>query len=240
MGQISTIAEALCEIHFSSTEKYDQKKIEELKNILKKIYPDFSEQEIKQYRATIGESGLSVDEEVSRRNIFRHKDRNHLLQIFPGLLTINEIGQYPSWDTFIEDIEVGYTHLAKVFPISSISRIGLRYINLVPRKDRNESLFSWFNPNKYYPDGILNNTTGFLSRCEFNLQNNHKLTVTLSESLQQDNLGAIIFDIEVISTTLQHTDYEFLLSHLNILHDIASDVFHSSISQQYKSTLNGE
>jgi len=72
------------------------------------------------------------------------------------------------------------------------------------------------------------------------LQNNQKLIVTLSESLQQDNLGSIIFDIDVISTGLQKTEYEFLLSHLNNLHAIAYNVFHGSISQKYLAFLNGE
>lgn len=235
-----TISEALCEIHFSSNEEYNQKKINELKNTLKNTYPDVSEKQIKHYRAEIGENGLSMKEEVSQRGIFKHKERNHLLQISPGLLTVNEIGRYPSWDTFINDINLGYSTLSKVFTISSIDRVGLRYINLIPRRDRNEALFYWLNPNKYYPDGILNNTTGFLSRCEFNLQNNHKLIVTLSESLQQDNLGFIIFDIDVISSGLQNTEYQLLLSHLNELHAIASDVFHSSISQKYLTFLSGE
>ena len=235
-----TISEALCEIHFSSNEEYDQKKIDELKNTLKSVYPDVSEEPIKHYRAEIGEHGLSVKEEISQRSIFKHKERNHLLQIFPGLLTVNEIGRYPSWDVFINDIKLGYTTLAKVLSISSITRVGLRYINLIPRRDRNEALFYWLNPNKYYPDGILNNSTSFLSRCEFNLQNNNKLIVSVSESLQQDNLGSIIFDIDVICMDLQKTDYELLLSHLCHLHAIASDVFHSSISHKYLAFLKGE
>ncbi len=55
----------------------------------------------------------------------------------------------------------------------------LEYINLIPRKNREEALFNWLITNKYYPDGILNNTKGFLSKYEFGLQNHHKLIVTI-------------------------------------------------------------
>ena len=236
----STIAEALCEIHFSSNEKFDQNKIDDLKHTLKNTYPNVNEDQIKHYRATVGESGLLVKEETTKRTIFKHKERNHLLQIFPGVLTVNEVGLYPSWDVFINDIKMGYTALSKTFPISSINRIGLRYINLIPRTDLHESLFNWFNPNKYYPDGLLTNTSGFLSRSEFSIENDKKLTVTLSESLQQSSLGSIVFDIDVISTAVQRTDYEFILSLLDSLHVIASDVFHTSISKKYETLLNGD
>lgn len=188
----------------------------------------------------MGENGLSVKEEISKRSIFKHEKRNHFLQVFPGVLTVNEVGPYPSWDVFINDIKLGYTALSKVFNISNISRIGLRYINLIPRRNRNEALFNWLNSNKYYPDGILSNTTGFLSRCEFDLQNNKKLIVTLSESLQQDRLGSIIFDIDVLITALEQTEYEYLVTQLDDLHNVASEVFHSSISQKYEAILNGE
>ncbi len=52
----STISEALCEIHFLSNEKYNQKKIDELKNILKDSYPDVNEEPIKYYHAVIEEN----------------------------------------------------------------------------------------------------------------------------------------------------------------------------------------
>ena len=236
----STISEALCEIHFLSNEKYNQKKIDELKNILKDSYPDVNEEPIKYYHAVIEENRLSVKEETTQRTIFKHRERNHLLQIFPNMLTINEIGQYPNWDVFIDDIQLGYKSIKKVFSISRVDRVGLRYINLIPRKNREEALFNWLNTNKYYPDGILNNTKGFLSKCEFGLQNHHKLIVTISESLQNDSLGNIVFDIDVISTSFQQTDYESLRIHLDGLHAIASDVFHSSISQKYLAFLQGE
>jgi len=80
----STISEALCEIHFSSNEEYDQKKIDELKKKLKKVYPVVSKEPFRHYHAAIGENGLSVKEEISQRSIFKHKERNHLLQIFLG------------------------------------------------------------------------------------------------------------------------------------------------------------
>lgn len=234
-----TISEALCEIFFSTDEKFDQK-INKLKDSLEASYPDVKDDPIKHFKAIIENSGLSVKEETTQRSVFKHVDRNHLLQVSPGLIAINEIGEYPTWDVFKNDIKVGYDAVSDVFPVTSINRVGLRYINLIPRVDRAEEVFNWLVPNKYYPDGILNSKKGFLSKCEFDLEQNRKLVVTISESLQQDHFGAIVFDIDAICVCPEGADADSLFVLLEDLHDIISDVFHTSLSKKYQSRLMDE
>lgn len=232
-----TKTDVFCDIRFAPSVEHDQNKIDEFKHKMQNTYTDEKCGPVKYNRATLGENGLSVKEEIVQRTNLRHKERNHLLQIFPGLLRVSEMGQFPAWDIFKNDLSMAYSALSEALSISGNARIGLRYVNLIPRQDRQEALFQWLNPNKYYPDGILSNAAGFQSKCEFNLQNNHKLIVSLSESLQPNSLGSIIFDIDVISFDLPSTDCEYLMNILDQLHEIASQVFQSSISEKYQSLL---
>lgn len=231
-----TIAEALCEIHFYSKADYDNCKLDVLKNVLKIDYPNVTEQKIKQYRAAINESGISVEEEKlgANRWIFKHKDRNHLLQIHPGTLTINQVGMYPGWDKFKEDIFEGWTAINHAFPVVVIKRIGLRYINLIPRVVK-EPLSEWLTINQYYPNAILDNIDSFFSRSEFKLKENKRLIVSISEPLEPN--GRVIFDLDVISAVEEENNISSLSAMLDGLHDKLSEVFFSSLTKKYEAYL---
>ncbi len=241
-----TIAEALCEIHFDGnvSQNFDNDSfLKFLKEELISDYPSVTEQKIKQYHASITDMGISINEEKDNRTrlIFKHKERNHLLQLHSNILTINEVGKYFGWDVFLQDIYRGWNAINQKLSPMSVKRIGLRYINLIPRKDINEPLSAWLKPCKYYPHAILDNNTGFLSRNEFELENNCRLIVTISEPNVKDKKGGIVFDIDVISTISNcNADLKVIYEHLENLHNIAWIVFSSSLSPKYEALLSGE
>lgn len=239
-----TIAEALCEIHFECNPDSSDNEtfLRSLKAKLGADFPSVTEQQLKQYNAAITDRGISVEEEKNNsiRLIFKHKERNHLVQLLPKILTINEVGSYPGWEVFLKDISRGWTALTAVLPSVKAKRIGLRYINLIPRRNLSEPLSIWLNSNKYYPEAILESATGFLSRNEFDFPT-ERLIVTLSEPNQKETYGHIIFDIDVISPLKETAvDWNNLADHLEKLHNRAWEVFSSSLSQKYEALLNGE
>jgi uncharacterized protein (TIGR04255 family) len=240
----STIAEALCEIHFDcqSLPYPDNETIlKALKAEFGSEYPDVTEQQLKQYRTEITDMGISVDEAKVHitRLIFKHKERQHLIQLLPNILTINEIGRYPTWTVFLQDISRAWMALKTRIPVTS-KRLGLRYINLIPRNDTSEPLSKWFKPNKFYPNGILDNSKEFLSRNEMNFKQ-CRVIVTLSEPVQGENKGSIIFDIDVISSPIdQKVEWSDLCKRLEQLHTIAWEIFSTSLTAKYEALLRGE
>lgn len=99
----------------------------------------------------------------------------------------------------------------------------------------------WFKPNIYYPNAILNSSTRFLARNEFGLEKNVRLIVTLSEPMQKETHGNIIFDIDVIlSLEEKIVDWNIIKNHLEDLHNMVWKVFSTSLSQKYETLLNGE
>ena len=160
--------------------------------------------------------------------------------MLPTILTINEVEKYPGWEVFLQDISRGWSALNTALSYVAPRRIGLRYINLIPRRNPGEPLSAWLKPTKYFPSAILNCSSGFLARGEFGLKADRRLIASLSEPMQPATQGGIVFDIDVISALHEEADWQDICAELNELHSIAWEVFSSSISQQYEDLLNGE
>jgi len=241
-----TIAESLCEIHFdcNSSEKQPAEMfLKALKSELSSDYPSVTEQQIKQFQAAITEMGISVNEDkvTTTRLIFKHKERNHMIQFLPNVLTINEVQKYPGWNLFSQDICRGWKALTSSLPEVCVKRIGLRYINLIPRRNPLEPLSAWLKSNIYYPTAILNSSSGFSARNEFDIGNNIRLIITLSEPAQKEKKGGIVFDIDVIVfVDGREMNWSLIKEQLEILHKEIWQVFSTSLSQKYESLLNGE
>ncbi len=242
----STIAESLCEIHFDCNPSQNLAVgtiLRSIKNELGSDYPSVTEQQIKQFQAAITEMGISVNEEKSgtTRLIFKHRERNHMIQFLPNILTINEVKQYPGWDYFLQDVFRGWTALNSVFTSIFAKRISLRYINLVSRRNPLEPLSAWLKPNIYYPNAILNCSSKFLARNEFDLGNNVRLILTLAEPVRNEIQGNFIFDIDIIlSLEEKMINWNLIKDQLENLHDMVWKVFSTSLSQKYENLLNGE
>jgi uncharacterized protein (TIGR04255 family) len=235
-----SIAEAVCEIHFNTEIPNFDKSIEELKRLFTSTYPTQQNKNIKQYQATMKEVGVSVEEKSVPVWTFKHSQRNHLIQISPHTVCVNELEKYPGWKTFSEDLSFTWDAIKKIFPIASIKHIGLRYINLIPRKNADETLSQWLQPNRYYPDGILDSVTGFVSRSEFNIATTKRLVVTIAEAIKKTNEKGFIFDIAAIMQIDESPTWPSMLERLDSLHTLISEVFFTSITRKYESYLKGE
>ena len=238
--QNPSIAEALCEIHFTIDKEDFENSIKKLKKAFQPLYQDPQEKKIKQYHAQIKEVGVSINETPILFWIFKHKERNHLIQVFPHMISVNELEKYPGWKVFSSDLSFAWDAVKKAFSVASIKHIRLRYINLIPQKKIDEPLSQWLQPNRYYPDGILDSTAGFVSRSEFNIEETRRLIVTVAESIQNNHEKGFIFDIDTIMKINENIDWEEMLEKIDSLHTLVSNVFFSSIARKYESFLKGE
>lgn len=236
----SSISEALCEIQFITTTEDFEASVKELKRLFKPAYQEPKEKKIKQYHAKINEVGLSVEEKPILFWVFKHDERDHLIQVFPHMVSVNELGKYPGWEIFSKDLSFAWNAVNKAFSIASIKHIGLRYINLIPRKNAEEPLSQWLQPNKYYPDGILDSCTGFVSRSEFSVEESKRLIITIAEASQNNHEKGFVFDIDSVMQINEAAEWETILEKINCLHDLVSDVFFSSIARKYESFLKGQ
>lgn len=237
-----TILEAICEFHFTCIEEsknWDGKWYGHLHSILGENY-DMEPKTAKsvfissnQGKATLGENAIPLNQ-----MIYTHKNTEHLIQLAPWVLTVNEIGKYKSWQTFLGHIEHAWKSLISIIGSLQIKRIGMRYINRIPRTSQ-DAVGDWINKNDLFPKRILDQKKDFFFRCELPNSNNTRLIVTLTEEEMDLSIKPIIFDIDTFIVKSQDGDkWNEIKESLITLHSAIRKEFDESQTNKLKSYLN--
>jgi uncharacterized protein (TIGR04255 family) len=123
---------------------------------------------------------------------------------------------------------------------TSITRVGMRYINRIARQRANEVPGRWIVPNEVIPEAILSSGPGFISRMEKRLNEHNRLLVTLAHdaSLDSEPFGSLIFDIDRVRE--EEIRPGSLGSVVQQLHEDIWVVFESAKSPHYDRLLNQE
>ena len=205
-----TIIEAICEFHFAraddSQSNWDGKWFGRLHSELGTDY----EMEPKTARGLIlqatnvGIPTLSENLISINQMLYKHKANNRLIQLSPWLLAINEIGHYRGWESFLKHIEHGWKSLSAIIDPINISRIGMRYINRIPRDSAEETVGDWINKNDMLPKRVLSQHADFFLRCELPLSEDTKIIFTVTEEQTNSPVKPIIFDIDAVMTKKHH------------------------------------
>lgn len=238
-----TIAEALCEIHFVakgdgvlSDANYDR-----IRDALKDEYPNSTDQALQRYEAAIGPKGVSVVPvgTPSKKRVLKHGSRNSLIQINPQILSVNEVNEYPGWEkVFRPDILRALVAQRKSGNVEKISRIGLRYINRIPRGD-GDNVGVWLSQNDYYPPGCLQHKNDFANRFEFRFDTNLRAIVILAEEKTGKGARPFIFDLDCIfEQELPINDDAKFNEALEKLHNLSWKIFGKSLTSRYEQYLN--
>ena len=236
-----TIAEALCEIHFipHQGQFWAEDWSGAVANRVRGRFPKVEKREIKQFQAEFGPNGLKVAEPsaVIPRSIYRSDQTGTLMQLSPGLLTVNEIAPYRGWDSFQADIKFAWEALAEVAQINAINRIGLRYINRLPRKDPDELLSEWLAKSPFIPEHLLGTSSRFISRIESGFNGSGKLIVTVAETVENTE-RPIIFDIDTITEKEATVGWSVVEKVIDDLHESVWSVFSGAIGPKLRKVLD--
>ncbi len=137
----TSIVEAICEFHFTSNDltqsDWDGRWYGRLHSKLGENYemePKTSKGLIVQ-TSSHGKSTLKENLVPLKQMLYRHKTIDKLIQLAPWLLTINEIGNYPSWKVFLDHNEYAWKSLTPFIELIEIKSIGLRYINRIQKPE---------------------------------------------------------------------------------------------------------
>jgi len=237
-----TINEALCELHFlrESGKEWDSAWYGDLFKRVITDYPRMEPNEILEVGVAVGPDGvLQSARRIGLRMQYHHKDRKHLFQLSDGVFTVNELAPYPGWDTFIADIERGWQLFSEIVHPTGLARIGLRYINEIPKEQPDEPVSRWLAPTEYIPAQILSARERFHSRLQVPVGADHRLVVTIAELEQPDRTRSILFDIDTILNVRVTADWAAIRARLTDLHETAWKVFRGSITPDLNARLEG-
>lgn len=172
---------------------------------------------------------------------YRHAARALMLQLSEGLLTVNLLPKYLGWQQMQQDILHGWSSLREILGPVQVTRIGLRYINFVPIANPEETLATWFAPNAYVAEAVLQAHSSS-SAIEVQMNDKTKAIVQLGEiaNIKDENDRKFLLDIDAITITAPGTVMT-LAETITQLHDeIIWTIFDSFRTANLNRLLNGE
>jgi len=195
------IAEALCEIHFrlGPDEPWKASITGEFYKAIQDEFPGMEPAQEIGVQFEFGGSEITHKVLPPRSRMrFSHKARPLLLQLTENILTVNLLPTYPGWDQMRADVLGAWSHALVVMKPERVTRIGLRYINRIPRSSAVEDIGAWLKPTNYIPPGVLQARKGVLARIEAALSDEHRIVVTLAQQPAADGapFGSVILDID--------------------------------------------
>jgi uncharacterized protein (TIGR04255 family) len=233
-----TLQEALCEIHFSLPEgvQWDASSFGKYYERIAAEFPQFEPAAPAglQLQLSSGQIGFLPPQSRMR---YKHRSRNLVLQLGENLLTVNVLPKYESWTRMRADILQGWEWAREVFQPAAILRIGLRYIDLIPRDDSAQLPREWLAPNNYVAAAALASTGDFLSRVEAHESTGRRVVVTVGQPQGTDARG-LLLDIDCIEECEQDSSLEIEPS-LEALHEVVWKVFSAFITPRLQRLLEG-
>jgi uncharacterized protein (TIGR04255 family) len=228
-----TIVEALCEVHFvlSSEQPWKPSLPGEFFKRIQKDYPEMEPVHNLAVQFEVGPHGLGQRVLPARPRIrFTHKTGKFLIQLAESVLTVNALAPYPGWASMQPYVLQAWTQAATVLQPTGITRVGLRYINRIPRASVEDRVENWLRANDYIPAAVLRSDPGFLSRVEIQQDAQNSVIVTLADQplATEGNLGAILFDIDRIVARPLPPHKVGLKKMMDALHDDVWSIFESA------------
>jgi uncharacterized protein (TIGR04255 family) len=170
---------------------------------------------------------------------FKRRDGTAMVQSGPGLLVINHLQEYPTWETFRQlVVEVYEKHLSIAGDIP-LTRIGMRYINHIGEQ--------WLGSGKKISvvapvDKILGgDVRDFYQRYDVRFDEPHGFLVHQCGTGEVGRGRGIMLDLDFASTELpQQVSTNDLCKWLEGAHARIEEAFQKSLSEELFSALKGE
>jgi uncharacterized protein (TIGR04255 family) len=235
-----TIVEALCEVHFGLGDgrEWNEEWFGAFFRKIEASFPRMEPRQLMKLSPAEGGIGLRGVQQVLGM-VYHHRDRPLLRQLFQDHLTVNELAPYPGWGVFLDDLAAAWSDFAQVVDPAHVTRIGLRYINRIPRASTGETLGDWLADSEYYPRLLRDGTSGFRSRFEHRPQPGVRLVVTVAEEKVDSGTGPVILDLDAIIEASMPSEMPALKSELDALHDVIWTAFESTLTERLRAHLRG-
>lgn len=227
-----TIAEALCELHFAlpGGVAFQQQWFGDFFTAARDEYPIMEPQEVTEFMAGFGPEGMTQSRQQLLRMIYRDSTRNDLIQLSDNILTVNVLPRYAGWVAFKSRIKIAWSLFQRTASPVGLNRIGLRYINRIPKRTPTELVSVWLRSAEFLPAKILDSQEGYHSRLQVTLAPNRRMVVSVGELEEEGGKRAIVLDIDTIRAAHVGAAWPEIEACLEELHDHVWEVFEKSKS----------
>ncbi|HLZ03425.1 MAG TPA: TIGR04255 family protein [Bradyrhizobium sp.] len=240
-----TIVQVLCEIAFSSDEEINLRAAE--------LYPTFSSEfpEIQpvqtqvQLQFMVGQPvpvpPLQPQPNLNSAFRFTTSEGKRFVQISNTSFVYQSTEPYLGWKAFKEKLLELWLASQPRTKASTITKVGLRYINRIVLTKKHPRLSDWLQPTDDLPKALISSKENFLGRVESSPMPSHLRLVTLARQPSGPDwpIGAVVLDIDRITMTQFDAVERQIAKNLEILHEDVWASFDSSSTKTLKSYLFG-
>jgi uncharacterized protein (TIGR04255 family) len=173
---------------------------------------------------------------------FATTDGRRFVQFSPSNFVYQSNDRYSGWKDFSQKLLELWVKGTKYIPAENILKIGLRYVNRIPKSGALHRAKDWFQPTADLPKNLLGSEDVFFARLEISPAKDNLRLITFAAETQNPNApnGAIIFDIDRISTEQFPLSRDALSKKLDNLHEDIWVAFDSAGTDNLKKLLAGQ
>lgn len=159
------IQEAICEIHFERPEGLTPNELNTIQPLWKASYPQQQIVAEKSFQFEFSVQRIDAQsKEMGNKLIARSEDGKNLAQLGPRFLAVNRLRPYIGWEEEFRETIIARFHEAQgQYGFTTVSRIGLRYINKIDLEQAPVAWNEWFAVPLPVPAAIPNQGGHFQS-----------------------------------------------------------------------------
>ena len=235
------IVEAVIEVHF--VRPIDNAKIQDA---LSTHYDHCRREDLISFTAQPGPEGVAVTRnDTGKFRLHYSLTKNLTAFVYSDRVSFHWQGKYPGWDVFQPEFKSFWIKLHEASSEITSGRVGVRFINMVNEKTKDQDVGYWLKPSVDYPEGLLSSKEGFFYSIRRPIKPSRYIQLFIAEGDPKTNDGKkpLILDIDVQSDNVSKEKEALqaeLLTLIEVLHDEVVDIFEKSISQNYLNLLNKE
>lgn len=224
------IQETICEVHFDLSEPLTLQKIEALKDVWSKEYP---EQKIVQERNVefhITPEGIRTQQgDLGHRLICKSADGKRLVQLSGLFYAANQLRPYPGWEeSFRETISKRSKDIQEKIGPLKFKRVGLRYINRIDVPQVPLVWEEWFQLKLPVPETPDSRQGTFQMQFHQALPENRRFTISLAALASPDEkVSPVILDLDLIweGGPKEPAELSLVLDHVHGPHKLVFEAY---------------
>lgn len=235
-----TVVQALCHIEFDSSAEASWQ-ISRPTQFLQAVadeYPNISPLSAPTITSAAGGPTIQITPSLRLQN----DDKSRYISVGDKSFTFGQTKDYPGWDRFSAKLIEGWDKFVGIAHPRQVVRVGLRYVNLIPRSKEHPLISNWLKPTSSIPETLIRSKADpFMSRTESWIDKDSLLIVTigLQAPTTPDEISKIIFDIDRISSVTIDPRAENLMKQISLLHDDVWREFAAAKTRHFDSYLKG-
>lgn len=233
------IIEAICEFHFSSDIPWDLTYIGLIYEKLKESFPKKQQLHIN-FALTVASDANEQIGTVPMIPLVRFSDSNDkmLIQLGQGLLTVNHLKPYDSWETFLPSIEKGFKAYCEIANPKGLQHINIRYINRIEIPKSNK-LEESFQIRPLIPLGLPSGIESFLIGVNLPYED-EKDTLRLqlgTVNSEAPDMLTLLLEIAYVFAKPEEIALDEVLRRVDVAHKHIEDAFELCLTDELKQTF---